>query len=88
MWACLDSNQGPLPYQRQKRVFQLFTAVQKMLQICTFSFRERPVCSPLFRRVVVKDGSVREMLSQMAKDGQIKNPRRGQYVTPDSKENA
>jgi hypothetical protein len=38
--------------------------------------------------VKMEDGSVREMLSQMAKDGQIKNPRRGQYVTPDSKENA
>jgi len=36
----------------------------------------------------ISEGAVREMLSQMAKDGQLKNPRRGQYVIPDSTEDA
>jgi hypothetical protein len=31
-WACLDSNQGPLPYQRQKHMPGMFTVVQKYLQ--------------------------------------------------------
>ena len=36
----------------------------------------------------IKDGVVREMCSQMAKDGQLKNLGRGQYVIPDSTEDA
>jgi hypothetical protein len=35
----------------------------------------------------VKDGAVREMLSQMVKDGQAKNLRRGAYVPPDYQKN-
>ena len=35
----------------------------------------------------VKDGAVREMLSQMVKDGQVKNPRRGAYVRSDYQKN-
>ena len=57
-WACLDSNQGPLPYQRQKRVSCMFAAVQKSLQIDAFTFYDCRVCSPLFRRVVVKLSSI------------------------------
>jgi hypothetical protein len=33
--------------------------------------------------IVMNNGAVREMLSQMVKDGQVKSPRRGQYVHPD-----
>jgi hypothetical protein len=36
----------------------------------------------------MKDGAVRELCSQMAKDGQLRNPARGQYVIPDSIEDA
>ena len=34
-----------------------------------------------------KEGTTREMLSQMVKDGQVKNPARGQYVHPDNLQN-
>jgi len=34
-----------------------------------------------------KYGATREMLSQMVKDGQVKNLGRGQYVLPDSSQN-
>jgi hypothetical protein len=53
MWACLDSNQGPLPYQRQERVLGMFTVVKKYLQTKLFSCRSRHACSPLLERVVV-----------------------------------
>jgi ribonuclease R-like protein len=33
--------------------------------------------------IEMNNGAVREMLSQMVKDGQVKNPSRGQYVHPD-----
>jgi hypothetical protein len=36
----------------------------------------------------MKDGAVREMCSRMAKDGQLRNPARGQYLAPDSTEDA
>ncbi len=35
----------------------------------------------------VSDGAVREMLSQMAKDGQVKHLGRGAYAHPDYQEN-
>ncbi len=38
LWACLDSNQGPLPYQRQKRLLWMFAVVQIMLQTGMFFF--------------------------------------------------
>ena len=34
------------------------------------------------RGVEMREGAVREMLSQMAKAGQVTNPRRGQYIHP------
>jgi len=34
-----------------------------------------------------KYGATREMLSQMVKDGQVKNLGRGQYVLPDTPQN-
>jgi hypothetical protein len=37
-WACLDSNQGPLPYQRQLYMLWMFTVVQKYLQIPAYYF--------------------------------------------------
>src|SRR5215207_4704788 len=57
-WACLDSNQGPLPYQRQKRVSWMFAAVQEVLHIGAFSFYGCRVRSPMFRRVVLKLSSI------------------------------
>jgi hypothetical protein len=39
------------------------------------------------RGVDMKCGAVREMLSQMVKDGQVKNLGRGQYVHPDNLQN-
>jgi hypothetical protein len=33
-----------------------------------------------------RDGAVREMLSQMVKDGQVKNLGHGQYVHPNNQE--
>jgi hypothetical protein len=40
------------------------------------------------RGVQMKYGAVRELCSQMANDGQLKNLGRGQYVIPDSTEDA
>jgi hypothetical protein len=37
--------------------------------------------------VGVKDGAIRELLSQMTKDGQLKNLGRGQYIHPDNLQN-
>ena len=53
-WACLDSNQGPLPYQGQLHVLCMFTVVQKYLQIPTYYFYGCSACLLLFRCVVVK----------------------------------
>jgi hypothetical protein len=36
----------------------------------------------------MKNGAVREMCSQMANDGQLRNPARGQYLAPDTTEDA
>jgi hypothetical protein len=36
-WACLDSNQGPLPYQRSTTLCRTFLELAKILQICIFS---------------------------------------------------
>ncbi len=57
-WACLDSNQRPLPYQRQLHMLCMFAVVQKYLQIPIFYFYGRSACSLLFRCVVVKLSSV------------------------------
>ncbi len=57
-WACLDSNQGPLPYQRQLHMLWMFIVVQKCLQISTFLFYGCSACSLLFTCVVAKLSSV------------------------------
>jgi hypothetical protein len=57
-WGCLDSNQGPLPYQRQKRVSWMFAFVQEVLHIGAFSFYGCRVRSLLFRRIVVRLSSI------------------------------
>src|SRR5918995_4955668 len=38
-WACLDSNQGPLPYQRSTTLCRTFPGFAKYLQTGTFSAR-------------------------------------------------
>ena len=40
------------------------------------------------RGIAIKYGAVREMLSQMVKDGQAKNLGRGQYVRPNFPDDA
>ena len=45
----LDSNQGPLPYQRQKQGFWTFLVVQQSPYLSLISSESVPVCSPLFR---------------------------------------
>jgi hypothetical protein len=52
------SNQRPPPCKRQHRLSQVFTAVQKLLQICAFFSCERPVRSLMFEWVVVKPSSI------------------------------
>jgi hypothetical protein len=37
LWASLDSNQGPLPYQRSRTFCQRFQELEKSLQITAFS---------------------------------------------------
>src|SRR5918998_3051320 len=54
----LGSNQRPPPCKRQNRMSWMFTAVQQILQIGTFSICSCRVRSPLFRCVVVKLSSV------------------------------
>src|SRR5918998_5799275 len=38
-WACLDSNQGPLPYQRSTTLCRRFPEFAKYLQTVIFSAR-------------------------------------------------
>jgi hypothetical protein len=50
----LNLNQRSLPCKRQTPVSWMFLSVQRILQISLFLYCCCPVCSPLFRGVVVK----------------------------------
>src|SRR5215217_4608565 len=51
MWACLDSNQGPLPYQRSVTVFWGFPQFTNILQIAVFLDRSSSRHFRIFTRV-------------------------------------
>src|SRR5215218_2228127 len=54
MWACLDSNQGPLPYQRSVTVFWGFPQFTNILQIAVFLDRSSSRHFRRFTRVAAR----------------------------------
>jgi hypothetical protein len=48
LWACLDSNQGPLPYQGESVMSQTFAVVKISLQTGVFALPNRHSRSQLF----------------------------------------
>jgi hypothetical protein len=53
-WACLDSNQGPLPYQRSVTLFRRFLEIAKPLQTRKFSARDFSRVFKLFAWVAAR----------------------------------
>jgi hypothetical protein len=60
------------------------TAIQRLLEDADEPLAPKEITACLNEKgIEIKNGAVREMLSQMVKAGQVKNLSRGQYVHPD-----